>query len=211
LRGTDAMNDYVQAPATALVATRCALCNRELVDAASVERGIGPTCAERAGVGDAQGVADWSAVAVAVTLAFPEGIPSTWATAVDDARRAANLCTHWIAADTGHARVPHLLAAVSALGFVQLAATLAEHLVPTVRVTVEGDRLAVTLDDGVRLPDDAFRAYVAAVRAVPGRRWDGDRKANVVPTTSRRPLWDALKATLPHGTVVVGALRVAVL
>ena len=39
--------DYTNAPATALVATHCALCGRALLDAASVESGMGPTCRAR--------------------------------------------------------------------------------------------------------------------------------------------------------------------
>jgi hypothetical protein len=40
---------YEQAPATKMLATHCIFCNRPLVDAASVEAGIGPVCRERVG------------------------------------------------------------------------------------------------------------------------------------------------------------------
>jgi len=40
---------YEQAPATKMLATHCMFCNRPLVDAASVEAGIGPVCRERVG------------------------------------------------------------------------------------------------------------------------------------------------------------------
>ena len=43
---------YENAPATHLVATECCVCNRPLVDAVSVETGMGPTCREKYGVGD---------------------------------------------------------------------------------------------------------------------------------------------------------------
>jgi len=40
---------YETAPATILLATRCCVCNRPLVDAVSVELGIGPDCREKYG------------------------------------------------------------------------------------------------------------------------------------------------------------------
>jgi SWI/SNF-related matrix-associated actin-dependent regulator 1 of chromatin subfamily A len=40
---------YENAPATRLLATHCAVCSRSLVDAVSVETGIGPICASRYG------------------------------------------------------------------------------------------------------------------------------------------------------------------
>ena len=36
---------YTNAPATKLLATNCLACGRPLVDALSVERGVGPECA----------------------------------------------------------------------------------------------------------------------------------------------------------------------
>lgn len=42
-------NTYENAPASSLLATNCLCCNRPLVDAASVEAGIGPICREKYG------------------------------------------------------------------------------------------------------------------------------------------------------------------
>lgn len=44
------MSTYENAPATKLLATNCACCGRALVDAKSVECGIGPDCREKYGV-----------------------------------------------------------------------------------------------------------------------------------------------------------------
>lgn len=44
------MSTYANAPATVLLATACACCGRALVDAVSVETGIGPDCREKYGV-----------------------------------------------------------------------------------------------------------------------------------------------------------------
>ncbi len=41
---------YENAPATRLVATHCCICSRDLVDAKSVEMGIGPVCRGRVGM-----------------------------------------------------------------------------------------------------------------------------------------------------------------
>lgn len=43
------LSGYEDAPATKLLATHCAVCARPLVDASSVESGIGPICAARYG------------------------------------------------------------------------------------------------------------------------------------------------------------------
>lgn len=43
---------YENAPATHMLATHCAVCSRPLVDAASVEAGMGPDCRDRHGYND---------------------------------------------------------------------------------------------------------------------------------------------------------------
>lgn len=45
----DETMSYENAPATKMLATYCAICSRPLVDATSVETGIGPTCREKYG------------------------------------------------------------------------------------------------------------------------------------------------------------------
>ena len=109
--------DYTAAPATALVATHCVLCGRPLVDAPSVECGMGPTCRERALVG-----------------------------APDAARAEVNALVHRIAAAPDAADVPSLVAQIAAHGYATLAARLTERLAEGRAVTVraEGDAYAVT-------------------------------------------------------------------
>ena len=46
------MSDYTAATATKLLATSCLACGRPLLDAASVEAGVGPVCRERWGYGE---------------------------------------------------------------------------------------------------------------------------------------------------------------
>ena len=188
------MSDYANAPATELLATDCCLCGRPLLDAASVERGIGPTCARKAGVGDEAHAADWSRT---LALLAPLGV----AVVEGDARRTCNALVHRIGRDPHHADVPTLVCAVEALGYLRLAATLAEHLVPArVTVTPEGGLLVVEAS----VPATHFDGLVAALRAVPGRRWDRDRKVNTVPASAKRALWDALVRAMPRGALVIG-------
>jgi hypothetical protein len=55
---------YETSAATQLVATACVFCGRPLVDADSVQLGIGPICAQKYGVfGEGKGPADWDAFA----------------------------------------------------------------------------------------------------------------------------------------------------
>jgi hypothetical protein len=53
---------YESAPATKLLATHCACCSRPLVDAVSVETGIGPDCRKKHGYTQAQAEPNWEAV-----------------------------------------------------------------------------------------------------------------------------------------------------
>lgn len=90
---------YEDAPSTQLVATHCAVCNRPLVDAVSVETGIGPDCRARYGY-DVQ--------------AEPE------------ARQAANKLVHDLAAGAFEgAALVGVLNDLRALGFAKLSGRIA--------------------------------------------------------------------------------------
>jgi hypothetical protein len=188
---------YESAPATRLVATHCACCGRLLVDAASVERGVGPECARKYGYNDAQGEADWDAVQKALDLyaggdqpCFPER----------DAHKAANVLVHYVAAVPSDASWP-AVAAIDALGFKLLARTLAERLGAIV-VEAHGDTLFV------KAPFS--EAFNVALRRVPGARWNAEMKMRTVPRMQRMQLWAAIKTAFGPGTLVVGS-RVAVI
>ena len=115
---------YENAPATILLATACACCGRPLVDAESVERGTGPDCAERFGVVDASGPANWAA---AEQLLAGTGV------ALDSAespRNAANKLVHFVARsvrsiDREHAQ--RAFSAIAALGYDVLANRIAKR------------------------------------------------------------------------------------
>ena len=192
---------YLASPALELVATACCLCGRPLLDAASVERGLGPTCAKRAGVGDAAHEPDWQRVREILARV---GL----APMCDEARAEANRITHRIGVAPSAVQVPTLIEAIDALGYHRLAEAIAEHLVPvTITVANDNGSLLVTT---TRLDAELFERYVDALRAVPGRRWDAERKANVVPQHARRELWSALVGCLPSGALIVGTRVCAV-
>lgn len=191
---------YEFAPGTALVATHCAACGRPLLDAVSVEIGMGPTCRKKYGLGGEGTGADWSR---AVPL-----LGDVVAAVEGDARATANHIVHRVAADQGAAVVPALLAALESLGFARVAEAIREHLRPaSVSVTEDGDRYVVTVSG---LDRESFDALVAALRAIRGRRYDADRKASLVPCDRRRELWTALRASLRPGTPIVGSRGMAV-
>lgn len=161
------MSSYEAAPATLLLATHCACCGRPLVDAVSVETGVGPDCRARHGY-----LAD----------------------AAPEARAEANALVHAIAVEQTGPGVLAATARLAALGFVKLAARVADRLgqgAVSVRRHPCGERLIVVA------PYDA--EAVAAWRGLPGRRWEGG--ANVVPCGSEAALRALLAAHYPLSPV----------
>jgi len=70
-----------------------------------------------------------------------------------------------------------------------------------VTVAAEGDALVVTTS---RLDGDLFDAWVEALRAVPGRRWDGERRAYLVPAASPCPPSPAVPSGASSGSTSSG-------
>lgn len=191
---------YENAPSTKLLATHCACCGRALRDAVSVERGVGPDCAERYGYDEAQGPANW---AEAVRLGLEAGLDASDLDVLTgglDAHKAANRLCYLVAAvaPEDQRRAFRLAAVIGALGFKKMGEQLTKRLakkleVPTVIITAAGDLYEV---QAVGL-GDYFDAYVTATRAVPGRRYVPATKTNTFPKASRRALWGALRASVP--------------
>jgi hypothetical protein len=184
------MSDYTTAPATILLATNCVCCGRPLVDACSVELGIGPEC--RNGV-------------------FPED--------VDEAdRQLANEHVHHaaIAAQNGHAqKVVEYAELIRKLGFVELADKVERRFKEGV---VQAERKAdITIEEkeGYMLITTPYRrgdaeAFKAAWRAIPGRKYIYKRKANEVPVAQKVAVWELLQKFFPGkwGVGPKGAFRV---
>lgn len=163
------MNDYTQAPACAMLAVYCACCGKPLLDATSVETGMGPECRRKHGYN---------------------------AEAAEGDRAEANRIVRAIACEQTGAAVAIGCARLAELGFGKLAERIGKRI-GCIRIEAEdeGDFLIV------KAPYN--EAHVAAMRAVPGRRWDREAKADRVPASSRAALWGALRAVWP-GRVGIG-------
>ena len=189
---------YENAPGTKLLATQCACCGRALLDAVSVETGMGPHCRKAHGYADAQGEANWALVMAELdsVLAVAEVNPEM------GQRKAANVVVHRIAC-LGEA-LPQLLAMVNALralGFTKLAARITQRWA-SIRIEETPEGLSV------KTPFN--EDFVPAARAIPGRRWV--KPVNIFPASSKPQLWAALRkcfagriASGPKGLFVITA------
>jgi hypothetical protein len=192
---------YETAPATILLATHCACCARPLVDAVSVETGIGPDCRKKHGFAAPDAEVDEAAL-VAALSAYSTTIGAALDLSVElEPRVLANKIVHRIAVEQDAPSVAFLVNALRALGFAKLAARVATRLV-RITITAEGSDLLVVAP----YSEEALTAW----RGIPGRRWDKAAKATRVPAKCARPLWDLLRthfrgvfATGPKGVFVI--------
>ncbi len=159
---------YENAPGTRLVATHCAICHRPLLDAESVEQGMGPTCRKRHG-------SEFDAVD-------------------EDARKQANKHVYAIACHQDGPGVVSHLRALLELGFPGVVKAIVKS-VAKVKLALTDDshphgpgRLAL------KTPYDYhnFQAKLQGIRNVPGRRWDSTGKVNTFPVASKKALWGHL-------------------
>jgi hypothetical protein len=182
---------YENAPSTRLVATNCACCARPLVDADSVEAGVGPECRKRHGFGVPNGAPDWNRATELLGVIPGDKIPPGLydAYAVSDAHAASNALVNAIAIDQHGAHCAQFALVIDALGYVRLAERIIKRL-GTVHVLTFKDRFY-----SVSAPyQDEF---VDLIKRVPGRRWDAQLKANIVPQSEARTLADILRACYP--------------
>lgn len=106
---------YENAPATRMLATQCACCRRPLVDAVSVDTGVGPECRKKYGFNQE---------------ASPE------------ARAEANQIVYRIALEGGGLEVAKACARLRELGFDKLAAVVEKRACP-IRIEEQGNCYAV--------------------------------------------------------------------
>jgi hypothetical protein len=167
---------YENAPATKMLATNCVCCGRALVDALSVQLGIGPECRHGfdAGVADAD-------------------------------REAANrlVFSAAIAAQQGRATVVVEIAkAVEKLGFPVLAEKMRARFVNVVAAPERRADIFIEVEkDGkvysVKTPyrRGAAEEFKSAWRTIPGRRYYGG--VNHIPVEQKPALWALLKQFFP--------------
>ncbi len=185
---------WMRAPAVELVATRCCVCGHPLLDAESLHAGIGPTCAEVTGLGR-------EAVSAEV-------------------RERVNQLVYELAA---YQRSPEAVSRVTQLrelGFAQLADRIEQRLTRLVEVRLELSDEGLVVVQLPRLTDEQFRAWVAGMRAIPGRRLRTvqgyRRRVDVVPNTpiAKRQFYGVLTRVVPgvvargpKGLFVVGGVE----
>ena len=177
------MNDYTTAPATKLLATHCVVCGRALVDATSVELGIGPECRN----GNDGGIGD-------------------------DVRQEANKYVHTaaIAAQQGHVeKVIECATAIKEMGLTELATKVGRRFKNAAKRTV----IAITVDGDMMRVETPFRrgdkeAFINAWRNIPGRRYRNG--ANYVPVAQKQALWKLLQQFFggKYGTGPKGIFRI---
>lgn len=191
---------YENAPATKMVATHCAICSKPLVDADSVEAGIGPHCRKRHGYGVPNGDPDWNRAA---ELLLAGGMdPQTLPCWGEDAHKASNVLTHQVAAGLGGKLIlARLVAAVEALGYSRLARAMGKAL---------GAVVVERGETNLRVKAPYSETFNLNVRRVPGQRWNREEKVREVPVESAKALWVALKNSYDAGTLVFGSKTVII-
>lgn len=191
---------YETAPSTLLVATNCACCGRPLRDAVSIERGVGPDCAEKFGYAEAQGPAQWNRATHLLSAAGVQ-LPEGWA---KDAHAVVNKLVHLAACQQRKAPLA-LAGAVTALGYAKLGARLVERIKEEATIVVErvGEELSV------KTPFS--REFNREVVYIAGQRFDRAAMRRVVPASARVELWAALKKAFEPGTLVSCGEKVSAL
>ena len=210
---------YENAAATHFIATHCSLCGRPLVDADSVQHAVGPECRKRYGHGNPAKPADWMAARTILAnfggdlIAADPDLMTT-----EDANRVANVLLHRYAVDFRTAKwIPD---ALWALGYDALAERAAKRArikigqvtappaAPTgeVRIGTRTDRWTWRDREYTRevltIASPKHDGFIAAVRGIEGRRWDGEAKIWTVPVTERPALWAAVRRHFAGMTLV---------
>jgi uncharacterized Zn finger protein (UPF0148 family) len=168
------LKGYEEAPATKLLATHCAVCSRPLVDAKSVETGIGPICAAKHGMNQS---------------CDPE------------ARAEANKLVYQIARYQTGPKAEEAALRLRELGFEVLSKKVMKRLKvkrsQNIRITDAGNEYHVYLPW-------YGRDYVEAFKREMPRRWFlGDKKEWAIPKTAKRDLWKFLQKH-NAGQLIVG-------
>jgi hypothetical protein len=182
---------YETAPATQLLATFCACCGKELLDAVSIETGMGPVCRKKHGYTKQSGE-----VSLEDAWVLALDLPEARRAMIDgDLRRAANILVHRIACEQTGEKVARWTLALHHLGFSVLAERVSKRLQGKkgLSVEVEGSSLIVK--------GPYNEAFLRCMWSVPGQRWDGARKARLVPVSCEGALFSALRKCFPGALI----------
>lgn len=199
---------YENSPACKLVATNCACCGAPLVDAISVETGMGPVCREKHGFYKPDLEVDILAIVAALAVALPEELYVATVKGISTSREAANKLVHRAAIEQRGAVFGYCVSAIAMLGFTTLADRMVKHA-KGIRVESKGDTLLVFSPFN---PDFVMRAKKIGGKWTPSEKpKKGEKGAWSIPAKRRGELWGVLKATYPEGTPVRGEKGVKVL
>lgn len=182
---------YTSAPATKLVATACVICRRPLLDAKSVEAGMGPVCRKKSGYGS-----DPSLPPKPYQPLGADDPDRSVRARIDSGnhRGAANALVNFAARTDRKELAARAADQVGRLGYVRLGRAMMDGLVD---ISIERDH-------------DVFRVKVPRSGAV--WRWVIERmegsfskrlKSFTVPVRSKRRLWGALKKFY-KGSLAIG-------
>jgi hypothetical protein len=179
---------YENAPATKMIAVNCACCARPLLDARSVETGMGPICRRKHGFNEADGEANWPIVCSILLAGLGVDDLIAQATAGDanarlvledairvyapkvkvdvlltrSARELANGLVYQIACMGLGVAVASHVEALRALGFAKLASIMIKR---TASVVIE------RTERGIEVSSPYSVEFLDASRAIPSRRW----------------------------------------
>lgn len=182
---------YTDSAAFKFNPTHCSACNRPLVDATSVQFGIGPICRKKYHYEDAYPIdsgTSSSLVALLQNLSDTDVVDGVIkAVLEDDSRTAVNILNRAVAvwAREDEPEVHVAIAAMKMMGYDVLADKVATRLAD-IEISIEEGRILLNTPFD---PD-----FLARIKAVEGRRWDKERKVWTVPVSQKAAAWEALQA-----------------
>ena len=166
---------YEDAAATKMLAVKCCVCSKPLLDANSVEAGMGPTCRERY-------LAGYS----------------------NENRDVANKIVHHCAINMAHpVIIAENCKRLSELGFKKLATKISSRMNLKSRVIVTVDSYERLGIKGLLISTPFRRDATAAWREIHGRCWLSAQKSNFVPRYSAKSVV-ALLEEFFSGYIIVG-------
>jgi len=188
-------NGYENAPATLMIAVNCACCARPLLDAVSVETGMGPVCRKKHGFNTPDSVVELLAVVSTLASILPGEVYLSVVGGVSTAREAANKIVHRIACLGLGVEVAPLLLALAELGFTKLAGIMTARA-----ATVVITRTETTVEVVAPFSEE----FNARVRNIPTRRWvknaNGKGGRNVIAAAHAKALFEVLVKSFPGAT-----------
>ncbi len=175
---------YENAPATKMLATHCACCSRPLVDAQSVETGVGPMCRQKHLVPDK-----------VTGLARVEG----------------NRLIHRIAKLQTGKEVTAAVARLKVLGFEHVVERINQRILrkrrPVVKIHYQSGRLFMKAS----VPHGLWNAWLGAMRSIPEMRYESASAGNSFPMSKKRSVYGLLcqyfpgqLGTGPKGDFIIG-------